>query len=117
MPDRLPQLRRQRALVQEQLDWIDREIDEATAQAGLEITPTQAAPEEDSSAPSAQAVPDPVAATSLTTADDDDMTASYRVAPDVLRTDVRKGCFLYFVGALLVLGAIVAVLYFSLRSG
>ena len=51
-----------------------------------------------------------------TTAEDDDLTARYRVAPDALRNDVRKGCFIYFAAALLLLAAGVAILYFTLRS-
>lgn len=39
----------------------------------------------------------------------------YRVAPDNLRSDVRKGCFLYFALAFVLLGLGVMVLWFAFR--
>jgi len=33
-----------------------------------------------------------------------------------LKTDVRKGCFLYFVAAFVAVGVIIAVLYFAIGT-
>ena len=40
----------------------------------------------------------------------------YRVSPKAVHQDVRKGCFLYFAGAFVVLGIVIAILYFTISS-
>ena len=96
--DRLAELRRQRALAQEQLAWLDREIaaqstGETTKSAGHSASPSVAPP-----------------AASVDTLMDD-----YRVPPAALHQDVRKGCFVYFALALAVLVIVTLGLYFALR--
>ena len=36
--------------------------------------------------------------------------------PAAVHQDVRKGCFLYFAGAFVVLGIVIAILYFTISS-
>lgn len=102
--DRLAELRRQRALAQEQLAWLDREI--AAQTAGQMATP-----------PAASALPpiSPRADTPPTAASADALMEDYRVPPAALHQDVRKGCFVYFALALAVLVAVTLGLYFALR--
>lgn len=120
MSDRLAELRRQRALVQEQLNWLDAEIGAAEKRSPASplvaalpksvppppppastVTPAAGV----STLPAASAI-DPVA---------DAMLEEYKVAPEALRTDVRKGCLLYLVAAFALVIAGVAILYFALR--
>ena len=56
----------------------------------------------------------PALALPATPAAADALLDEYRVAPDTLKTDVRKGCFLYFAAALLAVAATVVILYFLL---
>lgn len=134
MSARLQDLLRQRALIQEQLAWLDREIATTTA---ASASPTPAI------APSPRAVPAPtqpgylasqavaLAAHQAAAARDQADAGSgnpaattaaeailekYRVPPDSLKTDVRKGCFLYFFAALAVVAVVVAGLYYALSS-
>lgn len=114
--DRLPELLRQRALVAEQLAWLDREIAAAggppaaapaAGQEPLEAAPANsgsvAAPARATSPAGLGSTPDPAA---------EEIIAQYRVAPDALKTDVRQGCLLYFGGALALIALGVIALYF-----
>lgn len=147
MSDRLPELLRQRALVQEHLAWLDREI---AAASGAPLTPPPSALSDPSKltlrqtpAPASAplpAAPSYVAAQAaaitqhaaasraaaaastaasaespLVTATAESILDEYRVPPDTLKTDVRKGCFLYFFVALGAVAALVTVLYFVLH--
>ena len=88
MSDRLKDLQRQRALAQEQLAWLDREI---TRESG---TPPPSIP-----AP-------PAGRPVLAEADAEALLAQYRTDPQALQRGVKRGCFLYFFAAfgLLLLG-------------
>ncbi len=123
MADRVAELLRQRALIQEHLAWLEREI--AAAQAAppgsQRVEPAQApavvsarvdppkpvapTPLPQAAPPTEQAMPDP-----------DALIEEYRVRPDEVHQDVRKGCLLYFFGAFLVFGLVVVGLYFALRQ-
>jgi hypothetical protein len=46
----------------------------------------------------------------------DAILEEYRVAPDTLKTDIRKGCLLYFIGALALVALGVSVLYFLISK-
>lgn len=125
MSDRLNELRRQRALVAEQLAWLDREISAAAgAPPAAPVAPapvtTPAAPvtprPEPVSAPTPPATVDPEVSTAVA-ADADSLLDEYRVAPEELKTDVKKGCFLYFFAALALLALVVIGLYFFFRHG
>jgi len=139
MPDRLAELRRQRALIQEHLSWLDKQI----AEAGDKTPPLPAAPGASPTASTAPVpAPDATAAgvvaaalkasasagtassvTPLVPTDAPEVAAAaeaileeYRSDPVSLKTDVRKGCFLYFFGALALVALGVAVLWFAFRK-
>jgi hypothetical protein len=98
--DRLQELRRQRALAQEQLAWLDREIAAASGE------PVSAKPLPQN----LQAAP---------TAHDDDVEAlleSYRAESRRAPDDARRGCFILFFAALALLALGVLALYFYMSS-
>ena len=131
MPDpiRLNDLRRQRELVAEHLAWIDREIATAAGQPTAPAAPAPAPQLAPVSTPAPQPAlrlvtpaPRPVMVTSAAAQtgpvpDPDAMLEEFRVQPDELKTDVRKGCFLYFLGAFALFGLGVVALYFIFRAG
>lgn len=129
MSDRLAELVRQRALVQEHLAWLNREI--AAAAEAAKTVPA-ASESTTSGSPAIEAAPlpgsppaafHPAVATSSSASktaaaeDPDAIIARFQVAPGTVKQDVRKGCLLYFVGAFVLLGIVVAVLYVALRRG
>jgi len=87
MSDRLADLQRQRALAQEQLAWLDREIARETRQLPAAV--------------SAASKPLASAAKARTA---DEIIAQYQQNPLTTEKDVKKGCYLYFACAL---GAVV----------
>lgn len=98
MSDRLKELQRQRALAQEQVAWFDREI--AREQGATSQPP--AAPE----IPFVRGgVPSPHNASP---ADGDRILDQYRSSGTSIKSEVRRGCFLYFFAAfaLVALGAV-----------
>jgi hypothetical protein len=136
MSDRLRELLRQRALLQEHVEWLDREIAavRSSASAGPEsrveesaspVAVTAAtrfasvgAPAPTSDAETAQGAfaevsATPTAAIPPEVAAADAIIEEYRVPPETLRTDVRKGCLLYFFTALGLLALAVVALYFA----
>ncbi len=58
--------------------------------------------------PAAAAAPEVAAAA-------DAILEEYRVAPEALKGDVKKGCFFYFFGALGLLALGVIALYYALK--
>jgi hypothetical protein len=125
MPDRLSELVRQRALVLEHLAWLEREIAAAQAPPSAPLPPSPPAP-----LPGFPIPPVPVAAPAAALTAPPDATPSghhlpgepdaileqYRVSPTAVKEDVRKGCFLYFVGAFVVVVIVIAILYFAIGS-
>ncbi len=149
MSDRLQDLLRQRALIEEHLAWLDREIEAASAagaapKIGYDLPPLSsplrtepwplppsapvrplAAPAASSSsylAGQAAAIARHAAdrAKNSTTASDENpqvvavaeaILDEYRVPPDTLKTDVRKGCLIYFFAAFVVLAVVVGGLW------
>jgi len=119
MSDRLDELVRQRALVQEHLAWLNREI----ANAAEAAKATTAAPPAPLSPAGARAVPPAVTlaaspaapTTGVGPIEADEIMAQYQATPGNVKQDVRKGCLLYFSAALVLLGLVVTVLYFALR--
>ena len=91
MQDRLAELRRQRALVAEHLAWLDREL----AAAAPEPIPGPVLPASGAAATSAvPSVPaDPAAADSA------GEPPLAQPDPADIKSDVRRGCFLYFAAA------------------
>lgn len=104
MSDRLDELRHQRALVQEQLAWIDREIARETN------TPIAATP-----APAPLASPVVPAAPAADEAEAERILEGYRAPQGSIHANVKKGCFLYFFAAFAVVGLAVLALYFAFR--
>lgn len=106
MSDRLKDLQRQRALAQEQLAWLDREIARETG-VPTPVTPLPTG---------AQAKPDPRAvAQHPVTPSAEDIIAQYQSQARPVQSEVKRGCFLYFFAALGLVFLGVLALYFSRR--
>jgi hypothetical protein len=134
MSDRLRELLRQRALLQEHLTWLDREIAAESrpgpaspppwaemppvpAVADLPTAPVVPAPMPHSPAAAVISIrPAPSTASVAAAANPDAILEEYRVAPAALQQDIRRGCFFYFAAALVVFALGVVVLYFLLSS-
>lgn len=120
MSDRLAELVRQRALVQEHLAWLNREIAAAataakpTATLASDATITPPAPAAGNIVTPPASIP--ISAEPATPADPDEIIARYQATPASVRQDVRKGCLLYFAAAFVLLGLVVIALYFALRQ-
>lgn len=123
-PDRLSELLHQRALLQEHLVWLEREIAAASGPAGPNYPAEATTRLVSASAPSPAAVPswpmptvtDPASTTAKVTAAEE-IIDQYRVAPDTLKTDLRQGCLLYFLGALGLVALGIVGLYFLFQRG
>ena len=115
MPDRLSELVRQRALILDHLAWLDREIASVTAKPVIPpLAPSPPSPAPPPAAIGAATVA--VTATPPNVLPTEEILDQYRVAPAALKKDVRKGCLLYFVGAFVLLGVVVAILYFAIGT-
>jgi len=99
MSDRLKDLQRQRALAQEQLAWLDREI--AREIGGKAATPPSAPAATGVKPPAQPIAPSP-----------DDLIAEYQKEARPVHSEVRRGCFLYFFSALGLVVLFVLALYF-----
>ena len=126
--DRLEELRRQRALLEEHLNWLDREISAATPAGGAPASPPPPSPSSVPGPPdptTPPAAPRPATPPSFVPAvtapvapapvEADSILEQYQVAPNSLRQDVRKGCFLYFAVAFLLVIVGVAGIYLLVR--
>ena len=133
MSDRLAELRRQRALLSEHLAWLDGEIAVATGQSGVPpvpptLRPPATPPSEPSpswEAPASRFLSQrPAATLSATTpvgsqpapSDVDLIIQKYGSAPRSLKSDVRKGCFIYITAAIVLLVLGVTALYFIVST-
>jgi hypothetical protein len=136
MADRLAELLRQRALLQDHVAWLDREIAVASGSSTVALpgtppvagSPVPASPGEipiptpeapvpvTRPAPIATPVPAPTPTPPAGVAvSAEEILDRYRVEPRAVHTDVRKGCFLYLAAAFAVVIAGVAILYFAFR--
>lgn len=115
--------------MQEHLAWLGREIAKASNSASPALTALPILKPPPLLAPSIPAPPTtvrrlPLAASAPVIApaadaradDADEILEQYRVAPAALQTDIRKGCLLYFIGALVFVGGVVAGLYLVFRK-
>jgi hypothetical protein len=102
MSDRLQELLRQKALLAEQAAWLEREI--AAEQARPGVTPPAAAAAAPASPPPASAV-----------ATSEALFEQYRPNPQAVQQEVKRGCYLYFLGALVLLGLGVLAIYLVYR--
>ncbi len=103
MSDRLTDLRRQRAAIQQHLDWLDREI--AAEQTGPGAPPAPA-----------PAAPVPVIHPTAPRASEADPGLTDLGQPDPVNAarQAKKGCLLYLVVALVIFfTAIFAIFYFA----
>jgi hypothetical protein len=118
MADRLEELRRQRALVQQHLEWLDREIAAESGKSTQAQTGAKLAAVVTLSNPAnVTAPPGPAESAPQRNPDAaDKILDEYRVAPESLQSDVRKGCWIYFAAALAIFFGVVAILYFALSS-
>ena len=98
MSDRLKDLQRQRALAQEQLAWLDREIARET---GAQVPPPPAP-----AALAARVTPSLPSTHPATPSDADEIIAQYQNPGRSVHAETKRGCFLYFFAALgaLILG-------------
>ena len=122
MADRIAELARQRALLSEHLAWLDREIADETVKRLIPKAPDPAAanmaavvpppPPAQISEPTVGAAP-PLTTTAPAAAE---ILDQFRVEPSAVKQDVRKGCLLYFAAAFVLLGVVVAILYFTIGT-
>jgi hypothetical protein len=94
MSDRLSDLRHQRALLQQHTDWLDREIaacsgSQPSVPAPTAATKSDVSPPENVALEPVVPLPDPVQASQ----------------------QARRGCFLYLILALVLIGAIMAAIF------
>ena len=115
MPDRLQELLHQRAAIQAHLAWLDREIAQLRPSSFPEPSATPVTPDKIGAIPavSSSALPS-TAHPAIPPADFDPDAILTRYQQDTvsLRTDVRKGCLLYFFGAFALLAIAIALFYF-----
>ena len=107
--DRLKELQRQRALAQEQVAWFDREIAKEqglAAAARPAETPRPVAP--------GGGLPPPRESTSPL--DADKLIQRYQNSGTSIKSEVKRGCFLYFFGAFALLIVAVSVFYLLWRK-
>jgi hypothetical protein len=112
-PDRLVELRRQRALIQEHLEWLDGEIGGEERAMSATTPPSQS--QMRTSIAARERKPELPTPKARIETQNDTVIERFRVAPSDIQRDVRKGCFTYFAAALLLLAAAVVGLYFALR--
>ncbi len=105
MSDRLAELQRQRALLQEHLAWLDREI---AAETGSRPARTFATEK--------PAIISATVSGSSGTVDAEGIIAKYASEPKSLKENVRKGCFLYFALAFVALALAVVALYWHVHG-
>jgi len=106
VPDRLDELRRQRALVQQHLAWLDAEMARTTTAQAAEST--AATSRDDTTALRAQSTP--------RAPEIDVLLAAQSDAPTNSAAAVKRGCFIAFGLLFLLLGLAVTGLYFYSRS-
>ena len=104
MPDdRLKDLQRQRAIALEQLAWLDREIAAQSGQTAPAPSPAWPAPVASGAAPPPAAHPEAAA---------EELLAKYQNDPVNVKSNVKRGCFLYFFLAFVLVGLAVLALYY-----
>jgi hypothetical protein len=120
MSDRLKDLQSQRALAQEQLAWFDREIAKESGQTPVTTQPapvTFPATPTASSRPLVPSVTAPVAPSAAEAEHlADEIIARYKDEHATSPADVKRGCFLYFGLAFLLVAVGLVALYFYSAS-
>ena len=80
------------------------------------VPPANAAPSALPGATQPAAITPATSTGGVPTAASDEIIEQYRVSTATVQQDVRKGCLLYFVAAFVVLGIVVAILYFTIGT-
>ena len=116
MSDRLHDLHRQRALAQEQVAWLDREIAAEIAQTGAPVSsaPLSPAPSAETLAAAARRATNTLE--SALPADAEKILAQYQTSTNTIRSNVKKGCFLYLALAFTFLAFGLIFLYVRSRA-
>lgn len=115
-PDRLAELRRQRALVQQHLEWLDAEIAAESHRDERDISPVG------TPKPGRPVITRPVAMPTRSISSQastplDPLLGQQPLAASDVKQDVKKGCLLYFAAALAAVVVSVAILYFAFGVG
>ena len=112
--DRLNELQRQRALAQEQIAWLDREI---ARERGESVLPAATMPAAVASA-TPTVTEKPAAAVSAAEVDIQaaEILERFKKTEPPIRDNVRRGCFLYFIGAFALLALGVVTFYLLHRQ-
>ncbi len=116
MSTRLTELQRQRALLQEHLAWLDREIARETGgktAAPVPVPPAPLPPPPPPKPPAFTFLTTPPA--SLTTPiaqtppspEDKALMAQFGYDPTSSQSDVRRGCWIVFIGAFVAIGLVI----------
>lgn len=112
--DRLNELRRQRALVQQHLEWLEAEI------AAAENKTRAAVPLRSPAGSQNEAITSPIESISLSeTAPSPELealVAAQKTAPANSAAEVKRGCFIAFAGLFVLLGLAVYGLYLYSKS-
>ncbi|HEX2862658.1 MAG TPA: hypothetical protein VHN79_13510 [Lacunisphaera sp.] len=106
MSDRLTELRRQRALLHEHLEWLDREIARESAAAGSS-SPRAAKP--------ASATPSPAPLKKASFPNEDLLLEQYQSSGASIHSEVKRGCMIYFFAAFALLAIGVIAFYLVWR--
>jgi len=117
MSDRLNELLRQRAIIQEHLTWLDRQIiAESDGISPLAPTPTALSELENGQG---QFMPAPPVFTpasmveaTRTEKEAEAILADYKKDSQRQQSDIKRGCFLYFLGALAFVSLVTFLFYF-----
>jgi len=107
MSDRLTELQRQRALIQGHLAWLDQEIVAATGKPAMRSDFPLPAVKPVETVPMATAAVEPLA---------DELIAKFGAEPKGTVQDARKGCVLWFIFAMVLLGLGIYGLILHSRS-
>ena len=110
MADRLEELRKQRALVQQHLTWLDHEIAAMTV-TRLTLPPFAMRSGTRPPVPTATTPSIPLGAAPAAGMPVPEL-ADFQVDPDNVHGDTRRGCILYAAIALIVMALICGVIYF-----
>ncbi|RXK55962.1 hypothetical protein ESB00_08810 [Oleiharenicola lentus] len=109
MSERLKELQRLRAAAQEQVAWLDREI------AREQSLPRPARPVENPRIPAAGGARPP-SGESTSPLDADKLIERYQTSGGTIKDEVKRGCFIYFFGAMGLLIAGVVIFYLLRRE-
>jgi hypothetical protein len=106
--DRLDEYRRQRALLREHLEWLDRQI------AAIEGASAPASPRPPEPDPE-PGPPPPMLSSRPSDLDAEAILSQYRQPAGTLQNDARRGCLLFFALGLGLTALAVVVLYLLVR--